>query len=47
MRNSQVYATSAELGVSIFDLRPSFVAQDVEQWTPLLQWSKETTFGVY
>lgn len=38
LRNSQVYATGAELGVSIFDLRPSFVAQDIEQWQPLLNW---------
>jgi len=41
LRNSQVYATGAELGVSIFDLRPSFVAHDVEQWAPLLDWIKE------
>lgn len=43
LRNSQVYATGAELGVSIFDLRPSFVAQDTEQWQPLLAWLKEIT----
>jgi len=47
LRNSQVYATGAELGVSIFDLRPSYVAQDVEQWTPLLEWIKEVTSGEY
>lgn len=41
LRNSQVYATGAELGVSIFDLRPSFVVQDIEQWQPLLSWVKE------
>ncbi len=43
LRNAQIYATAAELGVSIFDLRPSFVAQDVEQWVPLLEWIKEAT----
>jgi len=43
LRNSQVYATGAELGVSIFDLRPSFVAQDIEQWQPLLEWVREMT----
>ena len=43
LRNSQVYATGAELGVSIFDLRPSFVAHDVEQWSPLLDWIKEVS----
>lgn len=46
LRNSQVYATGAELGVSIFDLRPSFVAQDVEQWRPLLQWIQEVTSDI-
>ncbi len=35
-RNSQVYVTAAELGVSLFDLRPSFVAQDLKQWAPLI-----------
>lgn len=43
LRNSQVYATAAELGVSLFDLRPSFVAQDIEQWKPLIEWIAETT----
>lgn len=43
LRNAQVYATAAELGVSLFDLRPSFVAQDIEQWAPLLEWVKEVT----
>jgi chromosome partitioning protein len=47
LRNSQVYATGAELGVSIFDLRPSFVAQDIEQWAPLQTWVKEATSGMY
>ena len=43
LRNAQVYATAAELGVSLFDMRPSFVAHDIEQWTPLLDWVKDTT----
>lgn len=43
LRNAQVYATAAELGVSLFDMRPSFVAQDIEQWVPLLDWVKDTT----
>lgn len=42
LRNAQVYATAAELGASLFDMRPSLVAQDVEQWTPLLDWVMET-----
>jgi len=43
LRNSQVYVTAAELGVSLFDLRPSFVAQDIEQWKPIIDWIAETT----
>ena len=43
LRNAQVYATAAELGVSLFDMRPSFVAHDIEQWTPLLDWVKDAT----
>jgi len=43
LRNAQVYATAAEQGVSLFDMRPSMVAQDVEQWTPLLEWIMEAT----
>ena len=38
LRNAQVYITAAEQGVSLFDMRPSLVAQDVQQWTPLLDW---------
>jgi chromosome partitioning protein len=43
LRNAQVYASAAELGMSLFDMRPSLVAQDVEQWTPLLDWVIEAT----
>lgn len=43
LRNAQIYATAAELGVSLFDMRPSVVAQDVEQWFPLLDWIVEAT----
>lgn len=43
LRNAQVYATAAEQGVSLFDMRPSLVAQDVEQWAPLLDWVMEAT----
>lgn len=38
LRNSQVYTTAAEQGLSIFELRPSLVAQDIEQWSVLLEW---------
>lgn len=43
LRNAQVYATAAELGVSLFDMRPSLVTQDIEQWVPLLDWVMEAT----
>ncbi|OYY49426.1 MAG: cobyrinic acid a,c-diamide synthase [Methylophilaceae bacterium 17-44-8] len=42
LRNSQVYTTAAEQGLSIFDMRPSVVAQDIEQWSVLLDWIKDT-----
>lgn len=43
LRNAQVYVTAAEQGLSIFEMRPSLVAQDVEQWQPMLDWIAETT----
>ncbi len=38
LRNAQVYVTAAEQGLSIFDMRPSLVEQDIAQWKHLLQW---------
>jgi chromosome partitioning protein len=43
LRNAQVYVTAAEQGLSIFDMRPSLVTQDTEQWTPMIDWILETT----
>jgi chromosome partitioning protein len=43
LRNSQVYTTAAEQGLSIFDMRPSLVEQDIEQWSVLLDWVKQAT----
>lgn len=43
IRNAQIYSNAAELGVSIFDLRPSFVAQDTAQWEPLIRLVHEMT----
>ncbi len=43
LRNAQVYATAAELGIGLFDMRASLVAQDMEQWGPLLTWIDEAT----
>ncbi len=43
LRNAQVYVTAAEQGLSIFDMRPSLVTQDTEQWAPMIDWILETT----
>lgn len=45
LRNAQVYSTAAELGVTLFDLRPSFVAQDLQQWMPLIDLVNEVMTG--
>jgi chromosome partitioning protein len=42
LRNAQAYTTAAEYGISIFEMRPSIVAQDIEQWAPLLSWITES-----
>lgn len=42
LRNAQAYTTAAEYGISIFEMRPSIVAQDIEQWAPLLNWITES-----
>lgn len=38
LRNAQVYALAAEQGASLFDIRPSQVSRDLQQWAPLLHW---------
>lgn len=38
LRNAQIYALTAEQGVSLFDIRPSQVVNDLQQWAPLLHW---------
>jgi chromosome partitioning protein len=43
LRSAQVYTLAAEQGSSIFDMRPAAVAQDLEQWSPLLQWVLDAT----
>ena len=43
LRNAQVYALAAEQGLSLFDMRPSLVEQDLQQWLPLLDWVAEAT----
>ncbi len=38
LRNAQCYVNAAESGLSIFEMRPSQVTQDVAQWQPLTEW---------
>jgi chromosome partitioning protein len=38
LRNTQVYVTAAEQGLSLFDMRPSLVEQEIAQWKRLLTW---------
>ena len=38
LRESQNYIRSAETGLGIFELAPSQVAVDVEQWDPVVEW---------
>ena len=38
LRDAQVYRLAAEQGASLFDIRPSLVARDLQQWAPLLHW---------
>ena len=38
LRESQSYIRAAERGLGIFELAPSMVWQDVEQWDPLFAW---------
>jgi chromosome partitioning protein len=38
LRDTQNYVTAAFEGKSIFDMAPSQVAQDVEQWQPIIKW---------
>jgi len=38
LRDAQIYALAAEQGASLFDIRPSQVTRDLQQWAPLLHW---------
>ncbi len=38
LRESQNYIRSAEKGLGLFELAPSQVWQDLEQWDPILEW---------
>ena len=47
LRNAQVYVHAAEAGASIFDMSPSKVKQDIEQWETLLEWIKTAEKAYY
>lgn len=38
LRDTQNYIRAASRGVGIFEMAPSLVQQDIEQWQPLLKW---------
>jgi chromosome partitioning protein len=38
LRGSQVYIRSAETGCGVFEMKPSLVQEDLEQWLPLVGW---------
>jgi chromosome partitioning protein len=42
LREAQVYRLAAEKGASLFDISPSIVARDLQQWAPLLHWLVST-----
>ena len=41
LRNAQIYAHTAEHGISIFDIPLYQAKKDIEQWAPLLKWMKQ------
>jgi len=41
LRDSQNYLRAAELGVSIHEMKRYAVAQDLEDWVPMLAWLKD------
>jgi chromosome partitioning protein len=39
LRDTQHYVQAAAHGMTLFDMRPSQVAEDLRQWQPLLRWA--------
>ncbi|MBK8524238.1 MAG: ParA family protein [Betaproteobacteria bacterium] len=39
LRDTQRYVQAAAHGMTLFDLTPSRVAQDMEQWQPIIEWA--------
>jgi len=42
LRDAQIYRVAAEKGASLFDITPSLVSRDLQQWAPLLHWLMTT-----
>ncbi|TSA49095.1 MAG: ParA family protein [Nitrosomonadales bacterium] len=42
LREAQIYRVAAEKGASLFDITPTLVARDLQQWAPLLHWLMTT-----
>jgi chromosome partitioning protein len=40
LRDSQNYVRAAELGVGLYEMKRNLVAQDLDDWAPLLGWLK-------
>ena len=40
LRDSQNYVRAAELGVGLHEMKPQLVAQDMEDWRPMIDWLK-------
>ena len=38
IRSTQLYVQLAARGLTLFDVNPNPVAQDLEQWDPLIRW---------
>ncbi len=38
LRDSQAYIRSAETGLGVFEMKPTSVREDLEQWLPLVGW---------
>lgn len=38
LRDSQAYIRSAETGLGVFEMKPTMVREDLEQWLPLVGW---------
>ena len=38
LRDTQNYIRAEERGVGVFEMAPSQVSQDIENWQPLVKW---------